>query len=124
MPITIQYQCRSCGSTNIKKNGFNVNGNQQYYCKDCKSYKVLKPKWDYTEERQAEIIRAYHERASMRGVSRVFRISPATLARWLKKQAQTSKLRQTLTYPNEGDVLEVDEMWSYVGKKRIKSSYG
>ena len=53
----------------------------------------------------------------MRGVSRVFRISPSTLARWLKKQAQTSKLRQTLTSPTEGDVLEVDKMWSYRKKK-------
>lgn len=27
--------CRQCGSTNIKKQGFTKNGIQRYYCKDC-----------------------------------------------------------------------------------------
>ena len=117
MSIIIEYKCRECGSTNIKKNGFNVNGSQQYYCKDCKASKVLNPKNRYTEKRKEEIIRAYYERGSMPVVGRIFRINPETLARWLKK-TQNSDLRQTITALDKNDVLEVDEMWSFVESKK------
>ena len=43
------------------------------------------PNYGYSEERKEEIIRAYQERSSMRGVSRTFGISRTTLGKWLKK---------------------------------------
>ena len=33
---------------------------------------------------QEEIINAYHERASMRGIQRIYGTAPATLSNWLK----------------------------------------
>lgn len=38
----------------------------------------------------------------------------------VKKKATNSGLKQTLTKPSKEDVLEVDEMWSYVGNKKNK----
>ena len=35
----------------------------------------------------------------------------------VKKKA-SEKLKETLTKPDEDDVIEVDEMWSFVGKKK------
>jgi transposase-like protein len=37
----VTYRCRVCGSTNIIKNGTNRLKQQQYYCKDCGTYRVL-----------------------------------------------------------------------------------
>ena len=80
------YCCRRCSSKNIKKNGFNYYGNQRYYCKDCKASKVLEPKIRYTQERKEEMIQAYLERPSMRGISRIFGVHRNTFSKWFKKK--------------------------------------
>ncbi|MGZ8911391.1 MAG: hypothetical protein ACXW0Q_15685 [Methylovulum sp.] len=36
----------------------------------CGCYGALNPDDDYSEERKAEILRAYHERSSLRGLER------------------------------------------------------
>lgn len=115
---TIQQQCRKCGSPHIVKNGHNRCGNQQYRCKDCGAIGVLAPKQTYSPERREEILRAYLERPSMRGISRIFGVSRKTLAAWIKKKVQTlPSLKQTLPPPKANDVLEVDEAWSFVRKR-------
>jgi transposase-like protein len=83
---TITHKCRSCNSVNIVKNGHNAQGRQQYWCKDCNKRAVLhlKPRW--SEAKKEEIIAAYHERPSMRGISRIFNVSRQALSDWLKKK--------------------------------------
>ena len=118
---TRQHQCRKCGSVNIVKNGHNRCGSQQYLCKDCRAVGVLTPKRQYSEARREEILRAYQERPSMRGISRIFGISRKTLAAWIKKKLRAlPSLRQTLPAANADDALEVDEAWSFVRKRSHK----
>jgi len=83
--MIVKYKCRSCQSEDIVKNGRNVCGNQQYRCKDCGACKVLEPTARYSDERKEEIMRAYQERSSLRGISRTFGVSRPTVAAWLKK---------------------------------------
>ena len=84
---TQTYQCRKCESKRIIKNGFNACGNQQYHCKDCGAYGVLDPQEKgYSEEEKQQILAAYRERGSMRGVERIFGVSRNTLSKWLKKR--------------------------------------
>ena len=84
---TIQHRCRKCGSQNIVNNGHNRSGSQQYLCKDCRAIGVLTPKPPkYSPERREEILRAYQERPSMRGIRRIFGVSRKTLAIWIKKK--------------------------------------
>jgi insertion element IS1 protein InsB len=83
--MTIKHTCRACQSENIIKNGRNAFGKQQYRCKDCGAYKVLEPTLRYGQERKEEILRAYQERASLRGISRAFGVSRPTVTAWLKK---------------------------------------
>ncbi len=78
--------CRKCGSENIARNGHNRSGNAQYHCHDCNFFGVLKPKVSYTEDRKAEILKAYQERPSMRGISRIYGVARQTLAKWIKKK--------------------------------------
>lgn len=47
---------------------------------------VLELRPRYTEEEKEQIIADYYERASMRGVERVFGVSRFILAAWLKKR--------------------------------------
>ena len=86
--ITNTVSCRDCNSTNIVKCGYNRNGNKRYKCKDCGKSKVITLKPIYTEERKNEILKAYLERPSLRGLSRIYGVSVTTLLVWLKKKDQ------------------------------------
>jgi transposase-like protein len=84
----VVYHCRHCGSENIVKNGHNGSGSQQYWCKDCGKRCVLVPQRGYSEVEKEQILAAYHERPSMRGIRHIFGVSPQTLANWLKKRQE------------------------------------
>jgi len=117
----ITHKCSRCGSTNIVKNGHNKCGSQQYYCKDCHARRVLEPKRKYTADIKEQALKGYKERASLRGLERVFHISRTTLLAWLRERAQQlPTLRETLLPVQDDDVLELDEMWSFVFKKDNK----
>ncbi|WP_036307393.1 helix-turn-helix domain-containing protein, partial [Methyloglobulus morosus] len=66
-------------------------GKQQYRCKDCGACKVLEPTVRYSEGRKEEILRAYQERSSLRGISRAFGVSRPTVSAWLKKTPALAK---------------------------------
>jgi transposase-like protein len=69
--ITENHKCSHCQSTNIRKNGKNKTGKQKYHCLACNRYLYAAPK--YSQERKKEIIHAYFERPSMRGIERILR---------------------------------------------------
>jgi transposase-like protein len=83
-----EIECYHCGSKNSVKNGKSGNEKQRYLCKDCKRVSLENPDYGYSEARKAEILRAYQERPSMRGISRIFGISRNTLAKWIKKSQE------------------------------------
>ena len=88
---TITYTCPHCTSRNLVKNGHNVKGKQQYHCKDCGKRGVLKPGVRYTEEQKEQILQAYYERPSLRGIERIFGVARQTVAAWLKKSHDASR---------------------------------
>lgn len=88
---TIIHVCRACGSSNIVKNGHNASGSQQIWCKDCGKRGVLNPRRGYSEAQKEQIIAAYYERPSMRGIERIFGVSRHTLADWLQKKPKQSQ---------------------------------
>lgn len=106
---------------NIVKNGHNKCGNQQYYCKDCGARRVLDPKHKYKQDDKESVLRTYKERASLRGLERIFDISRITVLAWLREYVQgLPTLRETLLPVDPDDVLELDEMCSFVFKKEKK----
>lgn len=84
--ISKKYFCTKCNSDNIVKNGTTKKGKQKFKCNDCGSYGTLDASAKYTEDRKEEIMRAYEERQSMRGIERTFGVARQTLSKWLKKR--------------------------------------
>jgi IS1 family transposase/transposase-like protein len=118
--ITTIHRCTRCGSTNIQRNGKAINNKQKFHCLDCKFYGTLNPEPIYSEERKEEIIRAYQERGSLRGIQRIFGVARQTVSKWIKKKVQQlPDLKESLKPAQPDDVLELDELWSFV---RIKSN--
>ena len=55
---------------------------------------------------------------SIRGITRTFGVCYKTVLRWVgKKIADLSAFVDTLLPAKNGDVLELDELWSFVGSK-------
>jgi IS1 family transposase/transposase-like protein len=119
---TLTYTCRRCGSPNIVKNGTNKCGSPQYYCHDCGAYRTLKPKRSRAAQFQTWLLKTYREQASLRGLERIFQVSRQTVARWLRTILRTvPKFQETVCPAQADDVLELDELWSFVlknGQKR------
>lgn len=121
----ITYHCRECGSINIVRNGTNKCGSAQYHCQDCGVYRVLEPKHKYTPEERGTIMRTYRERASLRGRGRIFKVARQTVLKWLKQIVkQLPNFRETIEPAQPDDVLELDELWSFVFKKLKNGGYG
>jgi transposase-like protein len=79
--------CAHCDSPDIVKNGHAPNGKQLYRCRACGRQSRENPTPNVTApQRQAEILRAYQERSSLRGVARTFKVSRNTVTAWIKKR--------------------------------------
>ena len=113
--------CPKCGSVDIVRNGHDYKGAQKYHCNACNAYGTLDTKRAAVEAQREEVMGAYFERASMRGIQRIFAVSRYYLACWLlEAAAQLPPLSSTLVKWQAGDVLELDELWSFVLKKSQK----
>ena len=116
---SIVQRCPKCNSEDICRNGHDYKGAQKYHCHRCKSYGTLNARQGYREEEKELIVRTYQERASMRGVERIFGTARQTLARWIReKAAKLPAMETTLLAAEPDDLLELDELWSFVRTKR------
>lgn len=76
-------------------------GKQKFRCHACGCYGTLVSDYGYSEERKSEILRAYHERSSLRGLECIFGVVRQTVAAWLKKAHHLRPLETTLVPPNQ-----------------------
>jgi transposase-like protein len=118
-------QCNHCGSNNVKKNGSGKWG-QRYYCKNCgRTFTLNKPRFDQKTKFMA--IQFYLNNVGIRKIALFLKTSPTSILRWirnahkiLQKELQDFDPMKT----SKTDIIEMDEIYTYV-KKRIKGpSYG
>jgi len=83
----VKLTCSHCGSDQLSRNGLTQNGKQRYLCSDCgrTSRDDPQPNGD-TEQERERILRASHDRSSLRGLARTFGVSRQTVTAWLKKR--------------------------------------
>ena len=91
--VTITVYCPYCGSDKIIRNGHAPNGKQKYLCHKCNRQSRENPTPNvYSEEKKEEILRAYEERSSLRGLGRVFGVSRPAVIKWLKKSGTSARI--------------------------------
>jgi len=72
-----------------------LNGKQKYFCNACRKGSRQNPTpLGYSPEFKEKVLAAYHERASLRGVCRIFGICRQTLVTWLKKSRETAQAQE------------------------------
>lgn len=93
--ITVTITCLHCGSDQLVRNGHAPNGKQRYRCRACGRQSRENPAPNgYTEEKRSEILKALHERSSLRGIERTFGVSRNTVVAWMKKKIRNSPASQ------------------------------
>jgi len=106
--------CTKCNSSNYIKKGLR-NNKQRFYCKDCKSYFQSSYSYKaYKVETNSLLVSLLKEGCSVRGISRVLKISKDTV---LSRMLKISNQIKTPYFNKLGCKFEVDEMWTFIGNK-------
>jgi transposase-like protein len=86
--ITQPLFCPYCESEQVIRHG-TAKGKQRYRSQSCtRTFRENPGSRAYPEERKAEILAAYQERSSLRGLRRIFGASRTTVTAWLKEEAE------------------------------------
>ncbi len=86
--ITQPLFCPYCDSDSVIRHG-TAKGKQRYRCRGCtRTFRENPGTRAYSPERKREILSAYQERSSLRGLRRIFGVSRTTVSAWLKQEAQ------------------------------------
>ncbi|KAA6331939.1 hypothetical protein EZS27_019514 [termite gut metagenome] len=114
--------CPKCQSTNKIKNGI-VRGRQRYKCKDCHyTYTVEKRSGEYPKSERKKALQLYLEGLGFRSIGRYLGVSNVTVLKWIRSFGEEVKSLEEET--KEIEMVELDEMHSYVGSKKTMFGYG
>jgi insertion element IS1 protein InsB len=123
--MIMRETCPQCGSTWYKRNGHIHTGKQNHRCKLCGRAFVLVPENHLiTEEQRTLVERLLLERISLRGICRAVGVGLRWLLQFMVDRFAAAP-DHLYVRPREGKQTvilqwlkaEVDELWSFVGKK-------
>ena len=110
--------CPRCQHIHFVKNGF-VNAKQRYKCPSCHYQFTRKtPRGKPQTHKTLALLLDCHG-ISMNAISKLFNIHVTTVLKWGRSYAKKHAPKRTFS-PGSTVVLELDEMWHYIGKKKNK----
>ena len=113
--------CRKCGSEVFVKNGF-VAGVQRYKCKKCGfQFTRETPHGKPMKDKILALI-LYLSGLSMHMIGKIVGVSTQSIMRWINMFYE--KFAANEIYDENIEEIEVDEMVSYITKKKITSGSG
>ena len=116
-------KCPHCLGESIWKNG-SFEGVQRFLCKDCsKAFTNKEPM--YSQRFRDFAIQMYLNNAGIRKIAILLKISPTTVLNWVRKSHEylQAKLKR-LDMSDEPDIIEFDEIYTYVQKNAGERSCG
>lgn len=112
----MSLQCPRCQSSHMRKIGISRHGHQRWLCKDCgrtfgeKNFRLVDA---HTKE---QALTMYAEGMSARAIERVLKVSHNSVLGWVRQLVQNTALQPVPA--DDVQVVEIDEMWSFVGSKK------
>lgn len=116
-------QCPRCGSTHIRKNGIKK-GKQNNICVDCgrQFIDVYESPKGYSDEIKRECLKMYVNGIGFRAIERVKGVHHTTVIHWVRQLGeQLPDVPQASEIP---EVIELDELETFVRSKKTKSGCG
>lgn len=114
-------RCSKCGSESNVKNGY-TKGRQRYRCKVCgNNYSVEQKSTAKGASEKRRALMLYLEGLGFHSIGRILGVSHVSVIRWIKQYG--SQLTEIKNEPPV-DIIEIDEMHSYIGSKKTVVGYG
>lgn len=93
---TFIHVCPPCQGQRLQKNGHTRHGAQRARCVDCRRTFTLEPKGPrYEQKFKDQVLSAYQDRMSLRGIQRTFGVCYESVMAWLgEKNRGSSRLQR------------------------------
>ena len=113
--------CPKCGGTVYCKDGI-VQGRQRYLCKGCRyRYTVEQRSGTGDKQTKRHALELYLEGLGLRSIGRILKFSNVSILNWVKAFGEAlSEIKRE----EPVQVMELDEMHSYIGSKKTIAGYG
>ena len=106
--------CKYCGRS-CRRSGRQKSGLQRYYCRACHKYQQKEYSYQACWGKINETIRSLVcESVGIRGISRILKIATNTVLERIRRIADSIS-RPPIT--KDEPTFEVDELWTYIGRK-------
>ena len=115
-------QCPKCLGFKRHKDG-KAHGLQRWRCKGCGCRYTKSSGRGYPLQLRELAIKLYLEGLGFRSIERILKVSNVAVLKWVNQAA--SRIRaEHRAYDATGRIMELDEMWHYVGGETAKSGCG
>lgn len=111
--------CPKCKSMNFRKDGI-VKSKQRYFCKDCKLRFTVEQVGKPSKIKRDALI-LYLEGLGFRSIGRYLNVSHVAVFNWIKSFGERL---EEFRNPEDIDVVELDEMHTYIGSKKTTVGSG
>ena len=108
-------ECPRCQRSNYKKDGI-VIGKQRYQCRDC-LFKYTTTQRGKPKEVKKLALHMYLEGLGFSSIGRIIGVSDVAVLKWIRQAAQMVKEALPKRERKVVEVMELDELWHYIGKK-------
>jgi transposase-like protein len=115
--------CPHCQRTDQQvKVGYNASGSQRYLCRVCRRKYTPAPKrHGYSEEIRRQALQMYVDGMGFRRIGRTLGVAHRTVINWVN--AHAASLPDEPPVPEgELEVNELDELFTFVGSKKTRST--
>ena len=118
--------CPKCESRDYVKSGF-TRGKQRHKCKSCGCNFTQSHLRDYSFKVKFQAAKMYLEGMGFRSIGRMLGVSNVTVLNWIREFGSITKAYVQTKLPkdiHDIEVVEIDEMWHFTGKKSGSSGFG
>ena len=115
--------CPYCQSEHLIKNGSSY-GVPKWKCKDCGRQTSFKPPRGEPAWKKDTAVLLYTLGLSMNAIAQQLGVSTPSILNWIRAHAATQAPRPQPEPGEEVVVMELDELWHFLKKKRTNSGSG
>jgi len=117
--------CRHCGSEKTRKNGVSK-GDQRYKCNDCgRTFSGTPPK--HSEQKKRMAVWMTLNGVGIRKTAMLLNTNHVNVLKWLRKAHENMQAFLEYSrsdYSEEIDIIELDEIYTFVQKRGGDTRYG
>jgi len=114
--------CPKCNCIKRVKSGF-IKGRQRYKCKDCGcNYTVEIKSTAKPKSQKKQALHLYLEGLGFRSIGRFLGVSNVSVLNWIRDFGK--KVQELHATSQQIEMVEVDEMHSYIGSKKTTVGFG